>query len=352
MSSSVLPTLPAQPANVPFPTQEWPLAKPKAGTDTAKLDALLDHAFGAKETEELGETHALLVIQNGAIVTERYAEGLSAQDTFPSWSMAKSNTHALTGILTREGKIDVNAPAYAPEWQGKDDPRKAITLDQLMRMSSGLAFQEDYNPEHPSDVIEMLWGTGKDDVAHFAANFPLAHEPNSTWYYSSGTSNIVSRAVANGLGSTTPEEFEAFMRTELFDRIGMKNVDPKFDTSGTFIGSSFCFSRARDFARFGLLYLRDGVWDGKRILPENWVDYARTPTAQTVKQLEEEGGYGAHFWLGFGGPDTFSCNGFEGQYIVMVPELDLILVRHGRTPTEKKTNTIAFMKDVIGCFQR
>ena len=162
MSSSVLPTLPAQPANVPFPTQEWPLAKPKAGTDTVKLAALLDHAFGAKETEELGETHALLVIQNGAIVTERYAEGLSAQDTFPSWSMAKSVTHALMGILVRDGQLTLDKPAPIDIWhRSSHDQRAFITLDHLLRMQSGLSFEEVYDDPEKSHALPMLFGIGR-----------------------------------------------------------------------------------------------------------------------------------------------------------------------------------------------
>jgi CubicO group peptidase (beta-lactamase class C family) len=195
----------------------------------------------------------------------------------------------------------------------------------------------------------MLFGQGKEDVAAFAAGFPLAHPPGGFFYYSSGTTNIVSRCLAEGLGARGAH-FEAFMRARLFEPLGMCSATPKFDDAGTFIGSSFCFASARDFARFGLLYLRDGVWEGRRLLPEGWVDYARTPTFQQPG-AEADGRYGAHWWLDIGGPGSFSANGYDGQFTVCVPDLDLVFVRHGATPLEKKDALKAWIGEVIGCFR-
>lgn len=138
------------------------------------------------------------------------------------------------------------------------------------------------------------------------------------------------------------------MVRELFDPLGMRSAQPKFDKAGTFIGSSFCYCTARDFARFGLLYLRDGVWDGRRILPEGWVDYARTPTPVPAT---ERLGYGAHWWLGMAGPGSFSANGYEGQYTVLVPELDLVLVRNGKSPDAQKEAVQNWMGEVAECFR-
>ena len=350
MIASTLPPLPSQPTGLAWPTNDWEESAPSANVDTDKLAMLVDAAFGEIPDPQYGECHAALVVQHGKIVLEHYGTGLSAKDTFPSWSEAKSITHALVGILKREGKIDVQARADVPEWSDPADPRHAITLDQLLRMSSGLAFAEEYGPDAPSDVIEMLWGKGEKDTGAFAASFSLAHKPNSFWSYSSGTSNIVSRCAARALGATGAE-FETFMRSELIDKIGMKSAMPKFDDVGTFIGSSFCYATARDFAKFGTLYLRDGVWDGERILPEGWVDYARTPTPQTEDMIQEHGYYGAHWWLNLGGPGSFSANGFEGQFTIVVPELDLILVRHGKTPADLGPNVKTWMADVIDCFR-
>jgi CubicO group peptidase (beta-lactamase class C family) len=340
-----LPPLPAQPAGVPWPTKTWP--EGALAPDVAeKLQPLLDAAFSEPFPAALGETHAFLAVQGGRIVAERYASGFDAASTHASWSKAKSITQALIGILVREGRLDIHAPADVPEWQGTDDPRRAITLDQLLRMSSGLKFAEDYVDAGVSDVIEMLWGEGKADVAGFAARLPLAHPPGTHWNYASGTTNIIARCAARALGASG-DTFRAFMARELFGPLGMSSATPKFDAAGTFIGSSFCFCTVRDFARFGLLYMRGGVWDGRRILPERWVDYARTPTrTPPTEQL----GYGAHWWLGMAGPGSFSANGYEGQYTVLVPDRDLILVRHGKSSLEQKDAVQRWMREVAGVF--
>lgn len=350
MSNASLLPLPVHPEGVSWPTKDWETAEPNAGVDRARLDALVDDGFGAQKGPDMGETHALLVVQHGKLVAEHYRNDFTATSTFPSWSKAKSITQALIGILVREGKIDIHARADVPEWDDPSDPRHAITLDQLLRMSSGLAFREEYTDQAPSDVIEMLWGAGEKDTGAFAASFDLEHAINSYWSYSSGTTNIVARCAARALGATGPA-FETFMRDELLDVIGMASADPKFDEAGTFIGSSFCFATARDFAKFGTLYLRDGVWEGKRILPEGWVDYARTPTAQTPAMLEEDGPYGAHWWLERGGPGSFSANGFEGQFTIVVPDCDLVLVRHGKTDASLGPNMKAWMANVVECFR-
>lgn len=340
--------LPAQPADVRFPTEEWSGGSFASNVDSSRLMALLDKAFAKDPPEDLGETHAFLAIQNGRIVSERYWQEAGPKDTWPSWSVAKSITHALVGILVKDGLIDIHAPADVPEWQADNDPRRAITLDQLLRMSSGLQFAEDYVDAGVSHVIEMLFGAGNQDVAAYAAGFPLAHAPDAMWSYSSGTTNIVARCAARALGKSGAD-FEAFMRERLFDTLGMKSPMPKFDPADTFIGSSFCYCTARDFARFGLLYLRDGVWDGQRILPEGWVDYARTPTPVPEDEVR---GYGAHWWLDMFGPDTFSANGYQGQFIILAPKNDLIVVRHGNSDEEsgQGENARAWLSDVVSCF--
>jgi CubicO group peptidase (beta-lactamase class C family) len=342
-----LPPLPPQPADIAWPTEAWPAGGLPVGVAEARLADLLDHALGEQATADLGETHALLIVQGGRLIVERYGPGRGPGQTFPSWSMAKSMTQALAGMLVGDGRIDIHAPADVPEWRGLDDPRAGITLDLLLRMSSGLAFVEDYVPDHPSDVIEMLWGSGKADVAHYAAAKPPRHDPGAFWSYSSGTTNIVSRCLARALNAHGPA-FEAFMRRRLFEPLGMTSALPKFDPAGTFIGSSFCFCTARDFARFGTLYLRDGVWEGRRLLPAGWVDYGRTKTWQ---QPNDDGPYGAHWWLDVGGPGSFAALGFGGQFIVVVPDLDMVVVRNGDTPLALRLNPKAWIKDVVDCFR-
>jgi CubicO group peptidase (beta-lactamase class C family) len=232
-------------------------------------------------------------------------------------------------VLVGEGKLRLDAPAPVPEWQAPDDPRRAITLDALLRMSSGLAFAEIYDDSGYSDTIEMLFGSGQEDVAGYAAARPLIAEPEQVWSYSSGTSNIVSRITHDALG-LRGDDYVARLRAGLLDRIGMRSTKPRLDAQGVWIASSFAFSTARDFARFGLLCLRDGIWEDERLLPAGWIDYARTPTPRSG------GEYGAHFWLATNGSGIFSANGFRSQYTLMVPARDLVVVRLGDSEVEHK----------------
>ena len=340
---SILPPLPAQPTGTPWPTRDWPTGDLPRTVDRPRFDAHMDLGFSA-----FVETHAVVIVQGGRLIYERYGPEHGPDKTCMSWSMAKSVTQALAGLLVGDGKLDINAPADVPEWAAPMEPRRAISLDELLRMSSGLEFAEVYEPDKPSDTIEMLWGAGKDDVAHYAAEKPLIYDPNCFWSYSSGTTNIVCRTLARTVDAYGPD-FHAFMRERLFEPLGMTSPIPKFDAAGTFIGSSFCFATARDFARFGLLYLRDGMWEGRQLLPDTWVDYARIPTWQQEGVTDDP--YGAHWWLGLGGPGTFSANGHEGQFIVVAPELDLVMVRNGKTPTEFRDPLKAWVRDTVGMFR-
>jgi CubicO group peptidase (beta-lactamase class C family) len=180
-------------------------------------------------------------------------------------------------------------------------------------------------------------------VAKFAAGFPLLHDPGTVWSYSSGTSNIVAEIVGRRAGGDGNGMF-GFMKRELLDRIGMRSAKPRFDAAGTWIGSSFLFANARDFARFGLFCLRDGVWEDERILPEGWMDYGRTATPGSA------GEYGAHFWLATDGSGTFSANGYRGQYTLMVPERDLVIVRLGTSMPEQKRGTLLLLSELVQCF--
>lgn len=350
MTSTRLPLvpLPAPPEGVPFPTGDWTFADPPAVAAERGLAALLDRTTEEPQPETTIRTDALLVAHRGRIVAERYRSGITPEDTQPSWSMAKSILHGAVGVLVREGKIDVAARAAVPEWQRDGDPRRAITLDSLLHMTPGLRFAEDYVDAGVSDVIKMLFAPGADDTGGFAADFPLDHQPDTVSNYSSGTSNIVSRIVRDIVGAG--DAYAAFLRREIFDPIGMRTATPRFDRSGTWIGSSFCFATPRDFAKYGLLYLRGGVWDGRRILPEGWVDYARTPAP--AQPADSPHGYGAHWWLLK--PDdlgTFFASGYVGQNIVLVPALDLIIVRNGETPAERRHHLTALIRQIIDCFR-
>jgi len=342
-ATAALVPLPSQPDGVPWPTNEWPCAPAPAGVD---VDGLIDELFG--DQSRYGETYAVVVVKDGSLVAECYGgelvhfdravERVEPTTRLLSWSMAKSMVHAAVGILARDGRLDVNAPAPVAAWQELDDPRASITVQQLLEMRDGLDFREEYAIGGGSDVVEMLFGSGNADMAAYAASRPPAHEPGSFYNYSSGSSVLLSRIIGDRVGDRSGEGeagIRAFLGTELFERIGMTSADPRFDDAGTFIGSSYVYATAQDFARFGLLYLRDGVWDGDRVLPEGWVDHGRR-----ARSYDEDGDryYGAHWWSFGDDLGTFFANGYEGQNIMCVPPLDLIVVRLGKTPEALKDN--------------
>ena len=353
--AKTLPPLPAQPHDVPWPEDDWPRAT-ATDADHVTLGDLLDHAFADSDADgggpaDMGPTHAFLAIQRGRIVSEAYAEGYGPGQTYPSWSMAKSILQALLGVAVREGKLGIFDPAAMPQWPD-GDPRADITVDQLLRMASGLAFDENNVDGDISDTIAMLFGDGRGDTAAYAAAKPLLHPPDTVFNYSSGTSNILSFVLSRALGDGTPlapDAFTAFMNDALFRPIGITSAIPKFDKAGTWIGSSYCFMTPGDFARFGLLYLRGGFWKDRQILPFGWVDYARTQSAVPTGPDEWQG-YGAHWWLGLGGPGSFSANGYGGQYVVLVPQKDLILVRHGDSHEAQGERVKRWIGEVAACF--
>jgi CubicO group peptidase (beta-lactamase class C family) len=299
--------------------------------------------------DSLGVTLALVVVRGGRMEFEHYAPdptpnpfrtgpppATTAETTLISWSMAKSMTHSLVGLIV--DPEEMHAPLAAPEWRGSD--KESITWQQLLNMRSGLSFVEDYVDGEVSDVIEMLFGAGQHDVAAYAAARPLIHQPGSVWNYSSGTTNIITRRLGQLVGG--PDALRAYLDDRLFDAIGMRSATAKFDDAGTFIGSSFVYATAPDFARFGLLHLRDGVWDGRRILPIGWVDHARRPTPVPA---DEPHGYGAHWWL-WPYENSFAAHGYEGQRIIVLPDRDAVVVRLGKTP-ESMNDALRFRLDAV-----
>jgi CubicO group peptidase (beta-lactamase class C family) len=347
--------LPAQPDGVPWPTEAWPEGDPPAAARPA-LDDLLD--LVCDESGPLATTYAVAMVHRGRLVAERYGGELEHFDRPPdpvtvdtpllSWSMAKSMLHAVVGLVVGAGKLDLDTPADVPEWATEpDDPRHAITLRHLLAMRDGLDFVEDYVDDRVSDVIAMLFGDGQRDMAHFAADRPLAAAPGTRFNYSSGTSNIISGVVARQVGPGEP--YARFLHQRLFGPIGMTSALPELDEAGTWVASSYVRATARDFARFGLLYLRDGRWDGRRLLPEGWVDYART----IVSIDPADGPYGAHWW-GVAGDSlgTWRAAGYEGQSITLCPALDLVVVRLGKTDIAHNPGLVAWRAAVVNAFAK
>lgn len=320
-------------------------------TSSSTLTRVLEDAFREQDPENPIRTRAVVIVYDGRIIAERYAPGMSASTALPGWSMTKSVTNALVGILVNQGKLSIDQPVALAEWSQAGDPRKSITLDHLLRMSSGLAFDERSGPVL-SDVNNMLLRSR--DAAAYALGKPLHYEPGSHWQYSSGTTNIISRLIRNGVGGNEAT-YHAFPRKTLFDKIGMRSAILEIDAGGTFVASSFMYATARDWARFGLLYLQDGVWKGERILPSGWVSYSTRPSPTSP-----QGQYGAHFWTngrdvpgGRAKPleklpaDTFYASGYEGQYIVVVPSRRLVIVRLGLTKNRKAWDMERFVSDVL-----
>ncbi|MEZ5377371.1 MAG: serine hydrolase [Acidimicrobiales bacterium] len=347
------PPLPPQPDGMAWPTDTWPTSDPADDVDADRLTSLVQRGFGPDPEAATADNLALVVIHRGRLVTEAYGPNTASDDTLISWSMGKSITQALVGLLTLDGLIDVDQPADVARWA--DDDRRTITTRDLLRMTSGLEFVEDYVDDQISHVIEMLFGAGRGDVAGYAESFPLLHAPGTTFSYSSGTTNIIAalcgRLIAGTPGrpavSSDADAVRGYLDRRLFGPIGMSSAIPKFDDAGTFIGSSFVYATAQDFARFGYLYLRDGVWDGERLLPVGWVDAARTPVDPHV---DEEHWYGEHWWLWPDDTAAFACQGYEGQRIVVVPERDLVIVRLGKTDASRSSHVNAWLTEIIGCF--
>ena len=327
-----LPALSAEVAKAPWPMGgDTSQAAPVAGIDRKQLDRTLDWAFSEPNKEHPLRTRAVIILYDGQIVAERYAPGITKDTRLLGWSMTKSVTSALIGILVREGKLDIYKPAPISEWNTPNDPRGKITIDQLLRMSSGLVFQEDYE-ENPDTDAGFMYFTKKDMTA-FAAAKPLEADPDKKFSYSSGTTMILSRIIRETVGGSF-QDYMSFPRRELFNKLGMRSALIEPDPSGTMVGAGFMYATARDWARFGILYYNDGLWNGERILPEGWVQYTRTPTPP-------DPGYGAQFWLNTKAKgqwmpdcpeDIYSAWGHEGQFVTIVPSRKTIIVRLGQTP--------------------
>lgn len=316
----IVPLLPEKPDTIAWPMGDRIADTIPPGIDLQQLDLAMDRAFA--DTIPYKGTFAVMVTYRGQPVAERYAEGFGPENRFLSWSMAKSFTNALTGILAKEGKLEIHAPADIEEWQ--QDERRNITIHHLMQMNSGLKWNEDYG--NSSDVNNMLHKEG--DMAKFAISKQLEYTPGSVFEYASGSTNIVSSLLRKAIGNDA--DYLAFPREKLFNRIGMRSAIFEVDASGTFVGSSYLYATLRDYTRFGLLYLQNGNWLGEQILPVDWVEYTTSAASGS------EGTYGAFFWLNKSGSDypdvprdMFCCSGHDGQYIYIIPSKELVIVRTG-----------------------
>ncbi len=321
----------------------WPNGDVKKDTvfaelDTAQLNSAINMAFDYSG-QNVKRTAAVMVLYKGEIVGEKYwsEKEITADTRIWGWSTNKSIVNALVGILSRQGKLDVAALAPVPEWM--NDKRRDIKLNDLMQMSSGLKWVEDYGDV--SDATNMLYR--KADSYLTAISVPYGKAPQKEWKYSSGTSNILSGIVRSTIGNDNI--YHQFPYNELFRKIGMNSFIFETDAAGNFVASSYGYGNARDWARFGLLYYNNGIWQGDTILPKGWVDYTRS-VAEASK-----GVYGAQFWLNDAKAlpdvpkDMYACEGHRGQRVFIIPSKDLVVVRLGFSETDFDHNE--FLKRIL-----
>lgn len=302
------------------------------------LTAVLDGAFAEPDGKPARRTHAVVIVHKGRVVAERYAAGFGIDTPVHGWSAIKSVNNVLLGILVRQGKFQMENPAPVAAWQAPGDLRRAITLDQLLRMQSGLdmgdsltaSFSTAWDPS-----ARMVFN--ERDMAGFAEGAALKSPPGTTWTYTNGNPAILARVVRDQVGGDALHVLR-FARRELFAPLGIRSATLELDATGTPIAGAFLFMTARDWARFGMLFLEDGVVGGQRILPEGWVRYSTTPTPRASV------GYGAGWWINSGDSrgarfrrehgmpeDAFMAQGIYGQTVVVVPSERLVIARFGTT---------------------
>ncbi len=306
---------------------------------SSELAAALDRAFAEPAQPPFRRTKAIVVVKDGRIVAERYAEGYGIDTPILGFSATKSVISALVGVLVRQGKLALDKPAPVAAWQQPGDPRHAITVDQLLRHTAGLALGNSLSASlgavlEPVNRMKFM----ETDMAAYAEAAPLETSPGSVWNYHDGNTLILSQLIRDAAGRT-PADVLRFAREELFAPLGMHHVTIEFDGADTPEGSSQMLASARDWARFGMLYLDDGVIEGQRIVPEGWVRYSASPTPNAWV------GYGAGFWTNLGDSfgakyriehgwprDAFFAKGTIGQYVIIIPSQRLVIARFGITP--------------------
>ncbi|MBS0449464.1 MAG: serine hydrolase [Proteobacteria bacterium] len=360
VNATGLPTGDLPPVAAPPAASAPPLLPPIAGPAVVEpsmpaLQAALARAFDETPQPPHPNTQAIVVLHDDRVIAERYADGIGVDTPLPGWSATKSMTNALLGILVRAGRLDMQAPAPVAAWADPHDPRHAITPDELLRMTSGLAMGQTLHDVSPFDpAAQMLFASH--DMAKRAARAPLADPPGTHWNYSDANTMLLSRLIADRAGGD-PASVLAYVHRALFDKLGMRGATLEFDAAGTPIGGSHLWAPARDWARLGLLFLHDGVVGGERILPERWVDASArmTPGADYVGYgagfwTNRGPGYGAQYRIAHGMPaDAYMMRGSYGQYVVIVPSRQLVVVRLGPafTPRDDMDAVCRLIADVI-----
>ena len=333
---------------VVHPSSEMP-EPPVTEPGDERLSAALDRAFAEPDQYVLRRTAAIVVMRDGRVVAERYAPGYRADTALLGWSATKSVVNALIGILVRKGLLSVDSPAPVPQWRDPNDPRHALTIDHLLRMTSGLDIDEN-NGEYDA-VTRMLFV--ESDMAGFAERAKLKVQPGTKWYYTSGNTLILSRIIRDAVGGHAGDVL-AFAHRELFEPLGMRKVTLEFDAADTLIGSTYMYASVRDWARFGMLFAYDGVVSGRRILPDGWVSYSASQTLDSP--------YAAGFWLGSNRwrtrwrvpSDAFFASGLLGQRVMVIPSERLVIARFGNAhgPGNDREGFGQLVSDVVEAFRQ
>lgn len=307
--------------------------------DYQQLEKAVSNAFDStNETDK--QTRAVLVLYKDHLIAEKYATGFDENSIFLGWSMTKSIISTLYGILEKQGKLSINNKALVEEWN--DDERARITINDLLQMNSGLAWDEDYGTI--SDVTKMLFL--ESDMTEAQIHKEALAKPGEVWNYSSGTSNLLSGILRDQFDSH--QEYLDFPYKALIDKIGMHSMLMEADLRGNYVGSSYGWGTTRDWAKFGLLYLHKGNWNGEQIFNSEWVSYIATPAPNSEKN------YGAHFWLNKGKkmPDVpesiYYADGFQGQRVFIIPSHDLVVVRLGLSNIDFNE----FLKNILSSIEK
>jgi CubicO group peptidase (beta-lactamase class C family) len=330
------------------------------GVSRKKLARAVDALFSDPEAEE---TRAVLVLQGGRVIAERYGEGYHENTRFVSWSMAKSITGVMIGLLVSDGRLRLDETAPVPAWQRSGDPRGEITLRQLLQMRSGLRHTETADPLYKADTVRMLFLDGRDDMAAYAEAQPLEEEPGRTFEYSSATTVILADLAARALTESRDpavrrQAVTDYLRTRLFEPLGLKSMVPEFDAAGTLIGGSLIHGNARDWAKFGEFLRNEGSVKGAQIIPRAWIEFMTAPSPRNP-------GYGVQIWLnrpqsdgsevlfpGRGPASIFACIGHLGQYVIVSPSQKLTVVRLGKTQDEERGALRNRLADIVSLFPR
>ncbi|MCB2079306.1 MAG: serine hydrolase [Novosphingobium sp.] len=331
------------------------------GIDREKLARAVDSLFA--DEDAIGETHAVVVIRGGEIVAERYGDGFSKDTRFLGWSMAKTVTGVLIGLLVSDGRLRLNESAPVPRWQRPGDPRGEITLRQLLQMRSGLRHAEVTDPVGDADTVRMLFLDGRDDMSAYAESQPLEAEPGRKFEYSSASTIILADTAAHALTDRRDPAVRRrivseYLRTRLFEPAGMTSMVAEFDAAGTMIGSSMIHATARDWGKFGEYLRHGGSVKGAQLIPRGWIDFMKTPGPRNKA-------YGAQLWLnrpssegedmlfpGKAPEDLFAAIGHLGQYVIVSPGQRLTVVRLGHTEDAKRGALRARLSDLVALFPK